>query len=666
MRSAHLLIAVAAVLLLTLLVMWAPWAGDAEADWRASADAGYAKGALSADAHQEGPDGAGGLAGRGAREGGAVGERGPVTVTVIGHGGRRLAGVPVRLMRPSEPPDEETAPKSEEPAAPELTPRAVSDPPLSSVSIVDVGDANPMEALTSGLTDADGVVVFPDVPYDGTHAVELRRDGQRFANTFGSSVFEEVEDTGIEVEEAHPDADGASAGSIVLLDDMTSGAELVDIGRPIQLLNPGFGVYRRWVDGPEIELAVPGGIPLAVQIVSAARGRRVGDATWEAGPRYVGAQQEPEGASTLIGVEIGQTARVAVDLKVPRGYVRADRNVFGTWISPEAKRLEAHVPLRVEAEIIVSIKGDLQIRDPAKLTGTVYLANASRYASNRFTLDGFGRLRVAGLPHFARELVEVDLTYGDKSITGSGRLGRDPSDPLVIEAASKKLKPPEAEAIWSSVSFDDDLWVEFFGELNLQRTVYTQAVEADPKTTGRIAARVFRADGTPAEGAVVHLIHGDQVLFTRKDGRVLFQGLEPGPERLAVLGAGTVAFHAIEVVAGQEGRAEIRADLGGRIRLEVVDEEGEPVPYAEVTIEQPSEWEWVEVVDGVQRVDPFTNHRGVRTFHRVEAGTVTVNALYGSRYARGTVEVVQGRTVAFRLTLGTDTTGTPSSESEAK
>lgn len=46
---------------------------------------------------------------------------------------------------------------------------------------------------------------------------------------------------------------------------------------------------------------------------------------------------------------------------------------------------------------------------------------------------------------------------------------------------------------------------------------------------------------------------------------------------------------------------------------------------------------WVDEHDGVQRVDPFTDHRGRRRLERVEGGEVELSARWGTR--RGSVKV---------------------------
>jgi hypothetical protein len=56
-----------------------------------------------------------------------------------------------------------------------------------------------------------------------------------------------------------------------------------------------------------------------------------------------------------------------------------------------------------------------------------------------------------------------------------------------------------------------------------------------------------------------------------------------------------------------------------------------------------------DVVDGVQRLDRFTDARGRRTFARVESGEVTVTASWGSRTGSATVTLRDGERRTLRL-----------------
>lgn len=622
--------------LIALLLMWQPW--------DAADDAGFDDGTTTTahDAAMHAGDAGraeAGLGGRAAESGDpAVVERGPVLVRVIGHRGRPLAGIPVRLMGPGKVdtllPGHET--------------RVNLDTGETMPGKDRVIEVQGLVVKSSLLTDADGEVVFPDLPYDGSHAAEVVVQQGRNVLLLGRagraapSIELFFDDKNHEVPE----------GSIVILDD------IINRSGSLSELDSSQGVHRRTIEGPETRIEVPAGLPFRFIPEDAATGRPLRSVAWEAAPRFTNAEAKPEGPNDLLPVEVGQSQTISTAFKAPRGRVLHEDPTFPGWISPEAKRLEARLPLRAEAQIVIVLEGEVRIRDISKLEGQVWIPMMPAPQSNTFELDAFGRLHVRGLPHLPGEMVAVDLTYEGKRIHRADvPIGTDPAQAVVIEVTPKKPDPEESENVETDISsFLYDDFEIITGTFPTSRHTYTRDFDHDPKTTGRLAMRVLRPDGTPAHGALIGTVEGDWSLYAREDGRVLFKGLPPGKHRMFVLGAGAVSFHDAEITAGAETRLEVRADEGGRIALEVVDEQGRPVPYATITIEQPSGYEWAEVIDGVQRLDPFTNHEGRRTLHRLEPGAVTVNATFGSRYARTKVKVAKGMTQPLRLTLGVDTT----------
>lgn len=58
----------------------------------------------------------------------------------------------------------------------------------------------------------------------------------------------------------------------------------------------------------------------------------------------------------------------------------------------------------------------------------------------------------------------------------------------------------------------------------------------------------------------------------------------------------------------------------------------------------------LDVADGVQRLDRYTDARGRRTFARVEPGQVTLHAAWGSRHGSETVTLRDGDRTSVRIT----------------
>jgi hypothetical protein len=64
-----------------------------------------------------------------------------------------------------------------------------------------------------------------------------------------------------------------------------------------------------------------------------------------------------------------------------------------------------------------------------------------------------------------------------------------------------------------------------------------------------------------------------------------------------------------------------------------------------------SETDFVDLEDGVQRLDAYVDHLGRRTLRRVEPGNVSLKATYGSRRAHVAAVVVDGRTTPVRMVV---------------
>jgi hypothetical protein len=78
-----------------------------------------------------------------------------------------------------------------------------------------------------------------------------------------------------------------------------------------------------------------------------------------------------------------------------------------------------------------------------------------------------------------------------------------------------------------------------------------------------------------------------------------------------------------------------------------VDDEGRPRPFAEVVPAARS----FDVTDGVQRIDPYTDARGVRTFARVQPGKTVVRASWAGHAGHADVDLVDGERTSVRVVV---------------
>ena len=105
------------------------------------------------------------------------------------------------------------------------------------------------------------------------------------------------------------------------------------------------------------------------------------------------------------------------------------------------------------------------------------------------------------------------------------------------------------------------------------------------------------------------------------------------------------------VVAHETADVDVAEAAGGAVDVLVVDADGDPLPFAQVEVTQPSRVPWVELEDGVQRLDGYVDGRGRRVFRGVEPGHVELSVRFGSRRERAAVEVDEGGVVRVQVTL---------------
>ena len=93
----------------------------------------------------------------------------------------------------------------------------------------------------------------------------------------------------------------------------------------------------------------------------------------------------------------------------------------------------------------------------------------------------------------------------------------------------------------------------------------------------------------------------------------------------------------------------MREPLGARVEVVVLDPQDRPVPSATLAIRDRTVFDVRE--DGVQRLDMVTDHRGRRTFARVEPGKTVIRARWGSRKGAQKVELKDGETTRVTVVV---------------
>ncbi len=198
---------------------------------------------------------------------------------------------------------------------------------------------------------------------------------------------------------------------------------------------------------------------------------------------------------------------------------------------------------------------------------------------------------------------------------------------LTVEIASKRVKRRvECDA---------------YGTRHVRRVPYFRGerltvIAAVPGTT--ISAKASAVLGPDPDGAVELQIrlpkHGPVKMAPASD----LDGLSDRPFRGPPSGS----------PIGGWNEPELSEHDGVRRELEVVDENGEPLPFARIEL-WPERSGWIDVRDGVQRLDRFTDHQGRRTLARMSRRIKDVTVSWGSRWA--TVDVGEAKTGTLRIVL---------------
>jgi len=365
---------------------------------------------------------------------------------------------------------------------------------------------------------------------------------------------------------------------------------------------------------------------------------------------------------------------VVLDGDALRRRVAWDEATWGVPISKYATSLEAVYPLRAEARVHVrGVEHDGAPILGIKIEG---FKVAGRYSSGRvrFQPDGEGVL-VRGLPFFRRQPLEVlvlrpperepdggeeieeecciefeeedsvggslALDWYDRATVGKGRFHRRPERLVIIEA--RFAEDPDEGVVWST-----GLWWE--------ESVGTGVAPPFQGERGTLSVTVGRRDSGPAVGATVRCFNKSAT--TDERGVAVLRDVPVGERTVRLDEPGLVmTTQKVQVVAGVVTRVTLREAHGGSLRVRVLAPDGEPAPFAIIRL--PSHAGWVDLDQGVQRLDPFTDVRGRRTLAHFPAGNWRVAASWGGLAKRVRVTVTEGGVATVTIKLPEPKTDDP-------
>ncbi len=263
-----------------------------------------------------------------------------------------------------------------------------------------------------------------------------------------------------------------------------------------------------------------------------------------------------------------------------------------------------------------------------------------------------GQLRIRGIPGLPGEPIRAVIAWGwDPRTDGEASVemveGENLEDPQLVTRIPQDPRRPWHEVVrllrprgpGSSVVMDNDLlFEESLGRWDAPES------GARPAT---LRVRALGWDGTPLADTIVNdetnLI--DETTDAR--GYVRFSGLRPGNHWITMRAPGRFAARRrVTLEEGQTAELDIQEPIGATLEVLVTDEDGRPRPFARLDV---GDLAVLDVVDGVQRLDLFTDALGRRTLRRVEPGRTRVTARWGSRRGRRRVKLRDAETTSIRI-----------------
>ena len=159
-----------------------------------------------------------------------------------------------------------------------------------------------------------------------------------------------------------------------------------------------------------------------------------------------------------------------------------------------------------------------------------------------------------------------------------------------------------------------------------------------------VHVEVLRHDGQPAIGANVHL--AGQTRITDGMGRVRFSDPHEGNNYMFVTQPGLLTItHPVQVASGEHVHVSVQEPKGRRLDVHVVDEAGEPLPFARL---EPGN-HWFDEVGGTQLADRYVDADGRRSFARLSRDVRSFLVSWGTR--KRYVEVPESGQDTLRIVL---------------
>ncbi len=425
---------------------------------------------------------------------------------------------------------------------------------------------------------------------------------------------------------------------------------------------------------PIHQILCPGGLVLETTFVDAVSDADM-DLAWTPFPTIEHPPPLAVAGRATVAVLPGDKTRIGFSLEnsLLPAHVAWEPSGWTTRVSRRARKLVMTYPLRRHARVhVVAEEHDGSGTQRARVEG---FAIAGRHVTRDVTwIPDRGGMLVRGIPYFRDRPLEVLVTRPAKppgpdeeeiedrieldvevmeeaserefvvhsdvyeEAHEDAALGRKPLPPTWEQLCTVKARFPK-NPLQSVLFGADGDTMEIGFDHNRRGTAVPE---------GEAEVLVLDRAGKPVGGARVWCSR----LAERTDasGRARWRALPAGEQTVRLDEPGFVSTSAPVVVrSGQRTKITLREAAGSTLEVRVVDKKGEPLPYAMVALDVKSGW--IDIEDGVQRIDPFTDIRGRRTMRNVPSGKRIVRAHWGGLDGYATVVVKPGQAAKVTVTL---------------
>ncbi len=374
---------------------------------------------------------------------------------------------------------------------------------------------------------------------------------------------------------------------------------------------------------PETVVRLDDLLPLEVRFVDQETGRPVDVGRWGSplaedggiAPFRAFATYRPDAAPVRAGRDVDLKLWFsASDGYVSRHFHAVVRKAF---ISRYATAVRTTIPIARELRLRVRVlRHDGTPAVGASATATVtgaYVAHTSD------TADASGGMTMEGLPFTRGERLLVYARDADGRVSPTERLILSDVERELLVTVRLPEDPPHGEVgVGGGIGGS-------FSRSRRQRRI--------TRGTARLAIAATHRNGLVASGALV-IVAGpaNGGGRTDADGRVEFERLPAGTYTVTLREPGIVStVKTVEIADGEALTVALRETQGRAATVSVVGVDGLPIPNVQIGVDLPWGAPHVQLVDGVQDLDLWTDLAGQTRLVDLPGEPVTVIAKLGSR-----------------------------------